>query len=60
MESLGRIIKEIMIKIITGRVGERKIDETIEQYQSHIGEQEKLQREILLENSNHWVILKRM
>lgn len=28
-----------MIKVITGRVGNRKIEETIEQYQSSIGEQ---------------------
>lgn len=28
-----------MIKIITGRIGNRIIEETIEQYQSSIGEQ---------------------
>ncbi len=38
-ESRGIIINTAMIKIITGRVGNRKIEETIDQYQSSIGEQ---------------------
>ncbi len=31
--------KILMIKIITGRVGDRRIDEPIRQYQPQIGEQ---------------------
>jgi hypothetical protein len=39
VESLGKKEKVVMIKIITGRVGNKKIEEPIEPFQAHIVEQ---------------------
>ena len=39
VESLGKKRKIVMTKIIIGRVGNKKIEEPIEPFQAHIGEQ---------------------